>query len=266
VDLGIDVLQPASLKLNAEWESALAKARPDVIVVCAYGKILPKDTLDFPKLGCVNIHASLLPKYRGAAPIHRAVEAGETESGVTLMYMSEGMDEGDMIASRAIPITGMNSGDATEALARLGADLLSDELPHIIGCTARREPQDEEYATYAPPILKEEGLIDFTQSSEAVVNKVLAMTPLPGAYAFLRGEKIKVWEARVPGGIVSGKSGPVRAGEITGIGGVIRVAAGQGGAIEITKVQSPGGKAMNSADWLRGHGVEPGESFEKRGV
>jgi methionyl-tRNA formyltransferase len=262
--LGLPVIQPESLARDGEWGAALAKARPDLIVVCAYGKILPKDTLDFPKLGCVNIHASLLPKYRGSAPVHRAVEAGESESGVTLMYMSEGMDEGDMIASRSIPIAGMNSGEATEALAELGAGLLLDELPAIVGETARREPQDGGEATYAPPVRREEGHIDFTRAPEAVVRKVLAMTPSPGAYAFLGGDKIKVWEARVPGEAadVSATRDERLPGEVTRANGVVTVAAGQRGVVDIMRLQSPGGKQMSAADWLRGHSIGAGVAFE----
>jgi methionyl-tRNA formyltransferase len=257
--LGLPVVQPESLSRDGEWGAALEKACPDLIVVCAYGKILPKDTLDFPRLGCVNIHASLLPKYRGSAPIHRAVAAGERESGVTLMYMSEGMDEGDMIAARSIPIAGMNSGEVTVALAKLGAGLLLDELPAILGGAARREPQSDGEATYAPPVRREEGHIDFGGAPDAVVRQVLAMTPSPGAYAFLGGDKIKVWEARVSPDESGGRGGP---GAVLCTRGVVTVATGERGAVDIVRLQSPGGKAMGAADWLRGHGLEQGAAFE----
>ncbi|MDR1042810.1 MAG: methionyl-tRNA formyltransferase [Clostridiales Family XIII bacterium] len=262
--LGLPVVQPESLDQGGEWGAALDQARPDLIVVCAYGKILPKDSLDFPRLGCVNIHASLLPGYRGSAPVHRAVEAGESESGVTLMYMSEGMDEGDMIASRSMPIAGMNSGEATEALAGLGAGLLLDELPAIAGETARREPQNGDEATYAPPVRREEGHIDFTRTQEAVVRKVLAMTPSPGAYTFLGGDKIKVWEARVSGDAANApaESGEPRPGRVVCTRGIITVDTGRGGAVEIVRLQSPGGKPMGAADWLRGHSIGADAAFE----
>jgi methionyl-tRNA formyltransferase len=263
-ELGLPVLQPESLR-EEEWENALAEARPDLIVVCAYGKILPKDTLDAPRLGCVNIHASLLPKYRGAAPIHRAIEAGERESGVTLMYMSEGMDEGDIMASRSVPLTDMNTGEATGVLARLGAALLLDELPLIIAGAARREPQNGAEATYAPPVRKEEGHIDFSLAPERIEWKVRAMTPSPGAYAFLGGEKVKVWEARAsaeetddPAGGAAPRSGRI----VRADAGDMRVAAGCGGAVSLLKLQSPGGKPMSAAEWLRGHRIEPGAAFE----
>jgi methionyl-tRNA formyltransferase len=266
-ELGLPVIQPESLDHDGEWGKALDRTRPDLIVVCAYGKILPKDTLDFPRLGCVNIHASLLPKYRGSAPIHRAVEAGDSESGVTLMHMSEGMDEGDMISSRAIPISGMTSGEVAEALAKLGAELLLDELPAIAGGTARREPQNGGEATYAPPVQREEGHIDFSQTPDAVVRKVLAMTPSPGAYAFLSGDKIKVWEARVSdeaANAFSGSGGPdgSRPGKVACARGVIAVAAGRRGAVGINRLQSPGGRPMSAADWLRGHSVGADAVFE----
>jgi methionyl-tRNA formyltransferase len=258
-ELGLPVLQPESLRDGGEWDAAL-DVRPDLIVVCAYGKILPKDTLDAPRFGCVNIHASLLPKYRGAAPVHRAVEAGDSESGVTLIYMSEGMDEGEIIASRAVSIEGMNSGEAAESLAKLGADVLMDELPAIMNGSARREPQDGAKATYAPPVRREEGHIDFARAPEDIARKVLAMTPFPGAYAFLGGEKIKVKEVRAADARSEGES--PRPGEITGVdGGVLRVAAGQGGAVEITRLQSPGGKPMGAAEWLRGHTPAQGAAF-----
>jgi methionyl-tRNA formyltransferase len=256
-ELGIPVVQPASLREGREWPDALAEVRPDLIVVCAYGKILPKDTLDAPRLGCVNIHASLLPAYRGAAPVHRAVEAGDRESGVTLMYMSEGLDEGDIIASRRVSIEGMNTGEVSDALAALGAELLSDELPAIVNGEARREPQNEEGASYAPPVSRDEGHVDFTRTPEEVVRKVLAMTPSPGAYALMDGDKLKIWEARVPD--VSGCAGCP--GEVTAKGGVMMVTAGRGGVVEITRIQSPGGKPMSAADWLRGHDVKPGATF-----
>jgi methionyl-tRNA formyltransferase len=264
-ELGLPVLQPESLRDGGEWDAALPDARPDLIVVCAYGKILPKDTLDAPRFGCVNIHASLLPKYRGAAPVHRAVEAGDSESGVTLIYMSEGMDEGDIIASRAVSIAGMNSGEAAGSLAKLGADLLMDELPAIMSGSARREPQDGARATYAPPVRREEGHIDFTRTPEDIQRKVLAMTPFPGAYALLGGEKIKVKEVRAPSGAADARpeDESSRPGEIMGAdSGVLRVAAGQGGAVEITRLQSPGGKPMGAAEWLRGHAPARGAAFE----
>jgi methionyl-tRNA formyltransferase len=263
-EFGLTVVQPESLDSDGDWGATLANARPDLIVVCAYGKILPKDTLDFPRLGCVNIHASVLPKYRGSAPVHRAVEAGENRSGVTLMYMSEGMDEGDRVSSRTIPISGMNSGEVSDALAKLGARLLIDELPSIIGATARREPQNDREATYAPPVRREEGHIDFTRSPEAVVRKVLAMTPSPGAYAFLGEDKIKVWEARVPEEPMDEPvaNGEARPGKVTTATGVVRVATGEGGDVEIVRIQSPGGRPMNVTDWLRGHSIERGAAFE----
>jgi methionyl-tRNA formyltransferase len=266
--LGIKVLQPETLKGGAGFEDSLNEARPDLIVVCAYGKILPKGSLDFPRLGCVNIHASLLPEYRGAAPVHRAVEAGERETGVTLMYMSEGLDEGDMIARRSLLIEGMNTGEATDALAVIGAELLMDELPAIIGGTARREPQNGALATYAPPVEKAEGHVDFSVSPDAVLRKILAMTPFPGAYAYLGGEKIKLIEAvkctETPevSEAQEAPDGAAVSGGIAGTdGGVIKVRTGDG-LIGITKLQAPGGKPMKVSDYLRGRRPGIGAKFE----
>ncbi|MDR3224935.1 MAG: methionyl-tRNA formyltransferase [Clostridiales Family XIII bacterium] len=267
VELGLPVLQPESLRSGREWEEAIAKAAPDLIVVCAYGKILPKETLETPSLGCVNIHASLLPKYRGAAPIHRAVEAGERETGVTLMFMSEGLDEGDMIAVRTLPISGMNAGEVTGALAHLGAELLMDELQGIMAGASSREPQDGSAATYAPPVAKEEGHIVFSADADAVCRKILAMTPTPGAYAFLGGDKIKIVKAQVTAGFRAGNADvgtghPAPGTVLETDDGTIIVATGQGGAIAITMLQSPGGRPLCAADWLRGHKIAHGTIIE----
>jgi methionyl-tRNA formyltransferase len=255
-------LQPESLRDSIAWNEALAKAAPDLIVVCAYGKILPKETLETPRLGCVNIHASLLPKYRGAAPIHRAVEAGEPETGVTLMFMSEGLDEGDMIAARSMPIEGMNAGEVTEALAKIGAELLADELPAIIEGVAVRTPQDANGATYAPPVQKEEGRINFSADAKTVCRKILAMTPSPGAYAFLGDDKTKLIRAEASSRQESAGSRDIVPGTVLNTdGGTVNVASGHSGIVAIERLQSPGGKPMDSADWLRGHKIENGAIF-----
>ncbi|MDR1028044.1 MAG: methionyl-tRNA formyltransferase, partial [Clostridiales Family XIII bacterium] len=172
---GIPVAQPAVLRGNVEFIGRIADLRPDLIVVAAYGKILPRDVLEIPKLGCVNIHASLLPKYRGAAPIHRAVEAGERTTGVTLMYMTEELDAGDIIEAAGIGIAGMNTGQVYDLLAPLGARLLMDALPDIVAGTAGRTAQDCDAATYAPPVDKAEGHIDFAEPVRAIENRIRAM-------------------------------------------------------------------------------------------
>jgi methionyl-tRNA formyltransferase len=262
-ELGLPVLQPESLRNNTAWDEALAKAAPDLIVVCAYGKILPKETLETPHFGCVNIHASLLPKYRGAAPIHRAVEAGDSNTGITLMFMSEGLDEGDMIAAKPMSIEGMNSGEVTGALATIGAELLVDELPAIIGGTAIRTPQAAGEATYAPPVQKEEGRINFDADAKAVCRKILAMTPSPGAYAFLGDEKTKLIRAKASARPESAGLRDIVPGMVLSTdGGTINVASGRSGIVAIEKLQSPGGKPMGSADWLRGHKIENDAMFK----
>jgi methionyl-tRNA formyltransferase len=159
----------------------------------------------------------------------------------------------------------MDSGEATEVLAKLGADILADELPSIISGTARREPQDDEKATYAPPVRREEGHIDFSRTPDEVVRKVLAMTPSPGAYAMLGGDKIRVWRACASHRAADARSAGAasRPGCVIFAGeGVIRVASGHGGSVDIERLQSPGGKPMSSADWLRGHSIEVGAAFE----
>jgi methionyl-tRNA formyltransferase len=250
LELGLAVLQPETLRGNEAFADALRSAAPDLIVVAAYGKILPKEVLEITPLGCVNIHASLLPKYRGAAPIHRAIEAGEQETGVTLMYMSEGLDEGDMIAGSRISIGSLNTGQVTAQLAQTGAALLLSRLDEIAGGSVHPIPQDHASATYAHPVAKEEGHIDFSASADDVVRKVRAMNPQPGAYANLGGDKVRIIEAEAE---TEASGGPA------GVPGTITATVPDGvsvhtgdGQVLFTVIQMPGKKPVKVKDYLRG--------------
>jgi methionyl-tRNA formyltransferase len=268
VELGLDVAQPERVRGNADFLSLLADTKPDLIVVAAYGKILPREIIELPTRGCVNIHASLLPKYRGAAPIHRAIEAGEQVTGVTLMRMSEGLDEGDILDAREVEIGDSDTGELQGRLARAGAELLAADLDGLLAGRIDPVPQDSALATYAPKIAKDEGRVDFSADAESVLRKIRAMNPFPGAYAFLDGEKFKIRAAHCVKGSetvkadVAGLSymggsaqpGAVIMADASGI----RVLAGDGGVVVLDRIQLPGGKALAAADFLRGNALPQG--------
>lgn len=224
---GIPVLQFHKIK-SAEGVSALKALQPDIIVTAAFGQILSKEILDIPPRGCINVHASLLPKYRGAAPIQWAIINGETRTGVTIMYMDVGLDTGDIIAKQEIAIeNNTTGGELYEALAVLGAKLLLDTLPGVINQTAERKPQENNESSYFPPLSKELGLIDWTRSAHEIHNLVRALDPVMGAYTSVGGEVIKIWRASVesgeaePGSIVQSDN---RCGLVIGTGnGLLRV-------------------------------------------
>jgi len=253
--LGIPVVQPEFLKGNTELFEMLASHEPDLIVVAAYGRILPEEILTLPKNGCVNLHGSLLPKYRGAAPIQRAVLEGAEETGVTLMYMSRGMDEGDMIASVKTPVDGKTSGQLFAELAEAGAALLIEHLDELLTGQAGREPQDPSQATYAAMISKKDGLVDFSEGSNAIERKIRAMDPWPGAYTYYKGESMKLLAALAePKDIVTeGKPGQILSAGNHGI----KIATGKG-TLTVTKLQMAGKKAMDVSAYLKGNQIEIG--------
>ena len=243
---GIPVFQPESFKDEAAVEQ-LRALKPDVCAVVAYGRILPQKVLDVPALGCVNIHASLLPQYRGSAPYQWAVLDGLTETGVSAQYMSLGVDEGDVIGLRKTPI-GENetAGELLDRLAVLGADLLSETLTKIENGTAVGVPQDASMATFAPMLDKAMCPIDFTKTARQVHNQVRGLHPWPVATMELQGQKFKVHATRVVEG--SGQPGQVLGLTKTGL----RIACGEG-AVEILSLQAEGGKRMAAPDYFRGH-------------
>ncbi len=254
LELGLAVESPEKVKNNPEFAARLREIAPDFIVVAAYGKILPKEILDIPAYGCINIHGSLLPKYRGAAPIQRSVLAGDPESGVTIMYMAEECDAGDILAQRAIPIAGKTSEQVFDELSVLGADLLVECLPKIVSGELKGVPQDASLATHAAMIAKEEGQIDWDRSAKALESHVLGMYSWPIAFTSLNGEVFKIHAAKAAERRTKAAPGTVVSSGKEGIG----VACGDGGVLLLTKVQLPGKKAMDAGAFLLGHTVETG--------
>ena len=250
---GIPVFQPAKLRDGTALE-IMKELSPDLTVVAAYGKILPKEILDVSPLGNVNVHGSLLPKYRGAAPIQWSVINGDKVTGVTTMYMAEGMDTGDMILKLETKIgEDETSGELFERLAKLGADSIEKTLELFDKGEVPREAQDESEATYAPMLKKEMGEIDFTKPAGEIKNLVRGMSPWPTAYTFLDGKSIKIHKAAA----VSGFSGAP--GELLDEKRFV-VACGDG-AIEFLSVQPEGKSQMSGADFIRGRRTQKGTLF-----
>jgi len=262
---GIAVSQPRSLRLDGKYpddaraaKDAIDAAHADVMVVAAYGLILPRWVLDTPRLGCLNIHASLLPRWRGAAPIHRAVEAGDAETGVTIMQMDEGLDTGDMLLTERIPIAPDDTtGSLHDKLASLGGRLIVEALEMAACGGLTRTPQPAEGVTYANKIDKAESLVDWTQQAEVIARRIRAFNPAPGATATLQGETVKLWRAQALASDAGAAPGTIVAADERGI----RVACGDGAQLEITELQRAGGKRLAAADFLRGCPLAPGTQF-----
>ncbi len=245
---GIPVYQPTKLKKCGDL---LAEIDPELIAVAAYGRLLPKLVLDYPKYGSINMHASLLPRWRGSAPIQRCIAAGDTLGGVTTMYMAEELDAGDMILRAETPITDEDTGGSLhDRYAELGGRLLVETIRQIEAGTAPRTPQPSEGITLAPPITKEECAVDWTKGAREIFDLIRAMNPFPTAYTKYDGAPMKLYASKVGGG--SGESGCV----ISTDGG-LEVACGDG-SIVITELAAAGGKRMAADAWLRGHKVEIG--------
>ena len=194
--LGIPVYQPARIKTNDEVREAFESLRPDACIVAAYGKILPEWLLRIPRLGCINVHSSLLPKYRGAAPMNWAIANGETQTGVTIMQMDPGMDTGPMLGSRAVDIGDSETAvGLSERLSLLGADLLSEKLPQLERGEIRPVPQDDSQASYAPMLKREDGLIDWSLPAKRISDRVRGFQPWPGSYTVFKGGRLIIWRA-----------------------------------------------------------------------
>lgn len=255
LEKGIEVYQPLSLRKGGEGEKAyetLKKIAPECIVVVAYGQLLPKNILELPKYGCVNVHASLLPRYRGAAPIQRVIMDGEKETGITTMYMAEGLDTGDMILKEAVEITPkMTSGELHDRLAETGARLITETLAQIEQGIAPRTPQTDINTCYAERILKEDCLIDFTKSADMLYNMIRGLSPSPCAFTFIDGKRLKVYFAEKLDIRSDMKPGTVIGGE-----GLCVICGG--GALRLIDVQAEGGKRMRDTDMLRGRKIEIG--------
>ncbi len=250
---GLEVHQPATLKDPAVVD-LLRELKPDLVVVAAYGKILPPAVLEIPPLGCVNVHASLLPRHRGAAPVAYAIWEGDAETGVSLMRMEEGLDTGPVYAQRAIPLPeGATTGTLTPLLAELGGRLLAESLPALAAGTLRPVPQDPARATLAPRIRPEDGRLPFEEPAERLERQVRAMDPWPGAHSSVRGERIKVLAAKVAGAAPPGAA----PGEVV-LGPPVTVACGDGRCLLLTSLQREGRRALSSADLVRGFPLPAG--------
>ena len=264
---GIPVLQPKKLK-DPEFEAQLRNLDPDVIVVAAYGQIIPPYILELPRYGCLNVHASLLPKYRGAAPIQWSILDGEPETGVCIMQMDEGLDTGDVLASAVVPVGREETGGSLfDKLAGAGAALLLETLPRVEAGSLTPVKQPEESPTpYARMIRKEDGQIDWTAEAAAIERQVRALDPWPAAYTRLDGKMLKIWKTHLPAevGTNSGECDTME----TGQPGMVRASGAEGidvytgaGILRITEQQLEGKKRMAAADFLRGHPLAAGTVF-----
>lgn len=249
---GLPVRQPETLRDGAEWE-ALRALRPSLIAVVAYGRLLPREVLTLPPLGCVNIHASLLPALRGAAPIQRAVLEGLPETGVTAMYMEEELDAGDMIAVKKTPIGPLETaGELTERLTGLAAELLVETVRNIESGKAVRTPQDGARATYAAMLTKAMSPVDWTGSAKQIVDHIRGLHPWPVATAELAGRRFKLHRA-VP---VEKKTDQAAGTLLALTRDGLEIACGGGGVVCVTELQAEGGKRMKTPDYFRGHPIE----------
>ena len=255
VERGFPVVQPTKLR-TGEFAAWLRAQNADVAVVVAYGRILPEDVLDAPRLKCVNVHASLLPKYRGAAPITWAVVRGETETGITLMQMDAGMDTGAMLEQYKLAI-GPNetAGELGERLSVLGAEAIRTGLPRFLEGQLVARAQDDSGVTLAPMLKKEDGRIDFTKSARQVHDHVRGMSPWPGAFTSLAGKTIKVHSTRIAD-VTRATAAP---GEIVLADKTRVIVACGAGAVELERVQLEGKKPVRGADWFLGRGVAEGD-------
>lgn len=252
-EAGLGVWQPERVS-DPAFITRLREAAPEVIVVVAYGQILPPAVLDIPPLGCINVHASLLPRYRGAAPIHRAVMAGETRTGVTTMYMDEGMDTGDIILKAEVPIRRQDTvGRLHDRLADAGAALLVRTLDLVRRGQAPREPQDPQRATYAPMLTAADERIRWDRPAEQIRNHVRGMDPWPGACTRIGKGRVKVWrvETLADGADPAAPPGTVLSAD-PGCGIIVQAAPGR---VVITELQPAGGRRMSAQDYLRGRAV-----------
>ncbi len=253
---GLPVLQPQKIK-DPAFLAKLKGLAPDVIVVAAYGKILPKEVLEIPRFGCINVHASLLPKFRGAAPINWALIAGEKESGVTIMQMDEGMDTGDILLMEKVPIAeDETAGTLHDKLASLGARLIVEALKLLKEGKLTPRKQPEEGASYAPMLKKEDGLLDFGRPATELAILIRGLDPWPTAYAYFRGKLIKFFRPRVE----KGPSG--EPGEILGLDGegYLRIGTGDG-VLKVKELQLAGKKRISAEEFVRGYRPKAGEKF-----
>ena len=259
LEAGLQVFQPRSFKAAADRET-LAALKPDLMIVVAYGLILPQSVLDIPRLGCVNVHASLLPRWRGAAPIQRAIEAGDQQTGVCLMQMDKGLDSGPVLATRRIDIHGSTTGGQLhDALSSLGAELLQDSLQDVLDGQIEEQAQSDQGVCYAHKLEKKDSRIDWSMNATDIANKIRAFNPWPVMSGTLNGQVLRIHQAQA-GTCSSPASGiPGEILEVSAAGMCVSTADGQ---LNISHIQKPGGKVLEMRDFLNGFKVIPGQHFE----
>lgn len=260
IELGLPVIQPNKLKGSEELEQIIA-LKPDLIITAAFGQILPKELLDVPELGCINVHASLLPAYRGGAPIHQAIIDGQSKTGVTIMYMEEKLDAGDIISQSEISIEHTDdTGQLFEKLSAVGSNLLKETLPSIIAKENNRTKQDDSLVTFAKNISREQERMDWNNSALQLHNQIRGLHPSPVAYTTLEGQVVKIWKADTINTQTNEKPGTVVKIESD----YFVVQTGKSDAIRINELQPAGKKKMSAEDYLRGVGskLRIGDTFE----
>ncbi len=256
--LGLEIQQPAKIR-TPEVLALLQSLGPEAIVIVGYGKIIPQNIIDLPRYGCINLHASLLPKYRGAAPINWAIVRGETVTGVTTMQIDAGLDTGDILLARDTPIGPEEDAISLGArLAQLGAPLVVETLDALARGKITPRPQDHAGATLAPILTKEDGRIDWSLTAYDIVNRVRGFVPWPGAFTTFRGELLHVWKARGEAGF-SPSEGAAQPGTALVSGKRLFVPAGQGSLLELLEVQIEGRKRIRAADFINGAHPQTGE-------
>jgi methionyl-tRNA formyltransferase len=253
--LGLPITQPETIKNNAEFRAQLSDLRPDVIVVVGYGRIIPQWMLDLPRLGNINLHASLLPKYRGAAPIQWAIARGESITGVTTMRIDAGLDTGDILLQQEIQIAADDTAETlAPKLSSAGADLMVHTLPGLEAGTIQPRKQDNSQASLAPILKKEDGRIDFSLSAREILNRLRGFQPWPGAYSLFRGKNLQIWRAaEIDRGLP--------ASELQVEGERLFVGCGQESALELLELQVEGKKRTSAADFVRGYRPKVGEQL-----
>jgi methionyl-tRNA formyltransferase len=251
--LQLPVTQPETIKSNDEFRARLTALKPDAIIVVGYGRIIPQWMIDLPRFGNINLHASLLPKYRGAAPIQWAIARGETVTGVTIMRIDAGLDTGDILLQKEMPIKNEDTAETlAPTLAAIGADLMVDTLHRLQADTIAPRPQDHANATLAPILKKQDGRIDFHRTAQEICNRLRGFQPWPGAFTIFRGKNLHVWQAAV-----SQHSLPP--GELWVESNCLFVGCGEGTALALLEVQPEGKKRMPAGDFVHGYRPQSGE-------
>jgi methionyl-tRNA formyltransferase len=255
--LCIPVLQPVKVRAP-EFIDVMRELNPDLIMVTAFGQILPKSLLEIPRFGCINIHASLLPRYRGAAPINWSIINGETETGITIMQMDEGLDTGDILLKRALSIGPEEDACSLhDRLSMAGAEAMADALDLLATGRLVREKQNDSLSNYAPMLKKEDGLIDWTREPGTICNLVRGLTPWPGAFTMLGDKTLKIYRCRIAGG--GGEPGTILQADRSGL-----VIACRGGGVLVEELQLEGKKRLSAKDFLAGYNIKPGTILGNR--